>query len=64
LLQDSATDGGVTLGSSAARCEDFLPWSVTSGPLDGEAPTIDLVIGYNKTNTSPILARRPAGEEG
>jgi len=28
---------------------------VTSRPLDGEAPTIDLVIGYNKTNTSPIL---------
>jgi LysR family transcriptional regulator, hca operon transcriptional activator len=29
--------------------------SVTSRPLDGEAPTINLVIGYNKTNTSPIL---------
>jgi LysR family hca operon transcriptional activator len=52
------------LGSSAARCEDFLLWFVTSRPLDGEAPTIDLVIGYNMTNTSPILARRPAGEEG
>jgi LysR family transcriptional regulator, hca operon transcriptional activator len=41
---------------------------VTSRPLDGEAPTIDLVIGYNKTNTSPILGlflsrRRPAEEE-
>jgi LysR family hca operon transcriptional activator len=28
---------------------------VTSRPLAGEVPTIDLVIGYNKTNTSPIL---------
>ena len=28
---------------------------MTSRPLDGEAPTIDLVIGYNKTNTSSIL---------
>ena len=35
--------------------KNFLPLSVTSRPLDGGAPTIDLVIGYNKTNTSPIL---------
>jgi LysR family transcriptional regulator, hca operon transcriptional activator len=28
---------------------------VASRPLDGEAPTIDLVIRNNKTNTSPIL---------
>jgi LysR family hca operon transcriptional activator len=34
---------------------NFLPRSVTSRPLDGEAPTIDLVTGYNKTNTSPVL---------
>ena len=34
---------------------NFLPRSVTSRPLRGEPPTIDLVIGYNKTNTSPIL---------
>jgi LysR family hca operon transcriptional activator len=38
-----------------AYAKNFLPGSVTSRPLDGEAPTIDLVIGYNKTNTSPIL---------
>ncbi len=38
-----------------AYAKNFLPWSVTSRPLDGEAPTIDLVIGYNKTNASPIL---------
>lgn len=38
-----------------AYAKNFLPSSVTSRPLDGEAPTIDLVIGYTKTNTSPIL---------
>jgi LysR family hca operon transcriptional activator len=38
-----------------AYAENFLPWSVTSRPLKGEPPTIALVIGYNKTNTSPIL---------
>ena len=31
------------------------PWAVTSRPLKGEPPTIDLVLGYNKTNTSAIL---------
>jgi LysR family hca operon transcriptional activator len=35
--------------------ENFLNWSVISRPLKGEAPTIDLVIGYHKANTSPIL---------
>jgi LysR family transcriptional regulator, hca operon transcriptional activator len=35
--------------------ENFLPWSVISRPLKGETPTIDLVIGYHKANTSPIL---------
>jgi LysR family transcriptional regulator, hca operon transcriptional activator len=38
-----------------AYARNLLPWSVTSRPLRGTAPTIDLVIGYNKTNTSPIL---------
>jgi LysR family hca operon transcriptional activator len=28
---------------------------VTSRPLQGEAPTIDLAVGYSKANTSPIL---------
>jgi len=32
-----------------------VPWSVTSRPLRGEPLTADLVIGYNKTNSSPIL---------
>ena len=38
-----------------AYAENFLTWSVISRPLKGEAPTIDLVVGYHKANTSPIL---------
>ncbi len=38
-----------------AYAKNLLPWSVVSRPLEGEAPTIDLVIGYNKANTSPTL---------
>jgi LysR family transcriptional regulator, hca operon transcriptional activator len=38
-----------------AYAKSFLPRSVTSRPLGGEAPTIDLVISYNKANTSSIL---------
>src|SRR5271170_4770084 len=38
-----------------AYAQNFLPWSVISRPLSGEVPTIDLVVGYNKANTSPIL---------
>ena len=48
-----ASTRGVALLPAYAK--NFLPRSVTSRPLDGEAPTIDLVIGYNKTNTSSIL---------
>jgi LysR family hca operon transcriptional activator len=48
-----ASTRGVALLPAYAK--NFLPSSVTSRPLDGEAPTIDLVIGYSKTNTSPIL---------
>ncbi len=38
-----------------AYAKNFLPWSVISRPIQGDAPTIDLVLGYNKANTSPIL---------
>jgi LysR family hca operon transcriptional activator len=34
---------------------NLLPWSVVSRPLEGEAPTVDLVVGYNRANTSPTL---------
>jgi LysR family hca operon transcriptional activator len=48
-----ASTGAVAL--LPAYPSNLLPWSVTSRPLEGEAPTIDLVLGYNKANTSPIL---------
>jgi LysR family hca operon transcriptional activator len=48
-----ASTRGVALVPEYAK--NFLPSAVTSRPLAGEPPTIDLVIGYNKTNTSPIL---------
>jgi LysR family hca operon transcriptional activator len=38
-----------------AYARNFLPWSVTSRPLSGNAPTIDLVVGYNTANRSPLL---------
>jgi LysR family hca operon transcriptional activator len=38
-----------------AYAQNFLPWSVISRPIKGNAPTIDLVIGYNKANASPTL---------
>ncbi|MEJ0003850.1 MAG: LysR substrate-binding domain-containing protein [Pararobbsia sp.] len=34
---------------------NLLPWSVVSRPLAGEAPTIDLVIGYSRSNASAVL---------
>jgi LysR family hca operon transcriptional activator len=38
-----------------AYAKNLMPWSVVSRPLAGEAPTIDLVVGYRAANTSPIL---------
>ena len=34
---------------------NLLPWSVVSRPLEGDAPTVELVIGYSRSNTSPVL---------
>jgi len=48
-----ASTRGVTLLPAYAR--NFLPWSVTSRPLQGEPPTIDLVIGYSRKNPSRVL---------
>jgi LysR family hca operon transcriptional activator len=33
----------------------LLPQSVVSRPLEGKAPTIDVAVGYSRTNTSPVL---------
>ncbi|MFK3795215.1 MULTISPECIES: LysR family transcriptional regulator [unclassified Pseudomonas] len=38
-----------------AYAEHFLPWSVTSRPLRGEPPTIDLMIGYRRDNSSALV---------
>jgi LysR family hca operon transcriptional activator len=38
-----------------AYANNLLPWSVVSRPLEGEAPTIDLAVGYSRANPSAIL---------
>jgi LysR family hca operon transcriptional activator len=48
-----ASTGGVALLPDFAR--NFLIRSVTSRPLAGEAPSIDLVLGYHRLNNSPLL---------
>jgi LysR family hca operon transcriptional activator len=50
-----ASTRGVALMPDYAK--NFLPPSVVSRPLEGEAPTIDIAVGYSKSNTSPILER-------
>ena len=35
--------------------EKLMPWSVVSRPPAGDVPEIDLTIGYNRANTSPVL---------
>ena len=48
-----ASTGGV--GLLPAYAQNFLPSSVTSRPLKGATPTVDLVLGYKKSNQSPAL---------
>jgi LysR family transcriptional regulator, hca operon transcriptional activator len=48
-----ASTRGVALLPDFAR--NFLTLSVISRPLAGEAPSIDLVLGYHKANNSPLL---------
>lgn len=48
-----ASTRGLALMPTYAK--NLLPWSVVSRPLEGEAPTIDLAVGYSKANSSPIL---------
>ena len=38
-----------------AYASNLLPWSVVSRPLAGTVPTIDLAIGYSRSNTSATL---------
>jgi LysR family transcriptional regulator, hca operon transcriptional activator len=50
-----ASTGGVTVLPIYAR--HVLSSSVVLRPLKGEPPTIDLFMGYNRSNTSPLLKR-------
>src|SRR6202035_268012 len=43
------------VGLLPAYAQNFLPSSITSRPLKGDAPTVELVLGYRKSNKSPIL---------
>src|ERR1700752_3072767 len=38
-----------------AYANNLLPGSVISRPLEGEAPVIELAVGYNRANVSPTL---------
>jgi LysR family transcriptional regulator, hca operon transcriptional activator len=38
-----------------AYTKHYLPESITTRPVQGEAPTLDLVLAYHKANKSPIL---------
>jgi LysR family hca operon transcriptional activator len=48
-----ASTGGLALMPEYAN--NLLPWSVVSRPLEGDVPTVDLVMGYSRSNTSPVL---------
>src|SRR4029077_15760134 len=48
-----ASARGVALMPEHAK--NLLPPSVVSRPLEGETPTIDIAVGYSKSNTSPVL---------
>jgi LysR family hca operon transcriptional activator len=50
-----ASTGGITVLPRYA--ENLLSPSVVTRPLQGEVPTIDLVLGYNKANTTALLKR-------
>ena len=50
-----ASTGGVTLLPIYAQ--NLLSPAVILRSLQGEAPTIDLVMGYSRSNTSPVLKR-------
>ena len=50
-----ASTGGFTL--LPIYVQNALIPSVVARPLHGEVPTIDLVMGYNKSNTSALLKK-------
>jgi len=48
----TSTRGVMLLPAYTAR---YLPGSITTRPVKGEVPTLDLIIAYHKANSSPIL---------
>jgi LysR family hca operon transcriptional activator len=50
-----ASTGGVSLVPLYAQ--NMLAPNVVARALDGEPPTVDLTIGYNDANPSPLLRR-------
>jgi LysR family transcriptional regulator, hca operon transcriptional activator len=48
-----ASNRGVAILPASAK--NFLPWSVVSRPLEGDAPTIAVTVGFRRDNASPIL---------
>jgi LysR family transcriptional regulator, hca operon transcriptional activator len=55
VLSLVTSTGGVTLMPLYVKL--MLPSSVVIRRLHGEAPTIELVLGYNRSNTSALLKR-------
>jgi LysR family transcriptional regulator, hca operon transcriptional activator len=55
VLSLVTSTGGVTL--LPLYVQMMLSPSVVIRPLQGEVPTIDLVLGYSRSNTSPLLKR-------
>ena len=47
--------GGIAL--LPASIDSYLPPSIVSRSLAGEQPTIDLVVGFHKSNKSPVLEK-------
>jgi LysR family hca operon transcriptional activator len=38
-----------------AYTKRYLPESITTRPVQGEVPTLDLILAYHKANKSPVL---------
>jgi PAS domain S-box-containing protein len=53
LMSLIVSTSGVALAPEYGQ--NFLPASITTRPLIGHPPTVDLVLGYKKSNQSPIL---------
>ena len=48
----TSTRGGMLLPAYTKR---YLPETITTRPVKGEAPALDLILAYHKANNSPIL---------